>query len=135
MAKYGIKTSRSGSAKTSDTRLLTITSEKNMLKVSTSGSGTITLPGGGGSTITQEVTHNLGYKPSFCAWMATSAGKWVQLPSVYYNTWAVRGSASHVNDNVIRLTFLNDIGYPSGTPQKISYFYMIFIEPRLDGWY
>jgi len=134
MAKYGIITSRVGGAKTADARLLTITSEKNMLKISTSGGGTVTLPSGGGSTVTKDVTHNLGYKPSFCAWMATD-GKWVQLPSVYKTTWAVRGSASHVNDNVIRLTFLNDAVYPSGTSQEVSYFYMIFIEPRLDGWY
>jgi len=142
MSNYGVKISKKGE------NVLTVTNPRsfversniNILKISSTGSGTASLPN---TTYawTTTVTHNLGYKPQiFFYFKHPATGRWAAAPGRIDNnspgtpSYTISASSSHDSDNRMRLRMEIDNSAPS-YPVSVSYKYYILVEPRKDAWY
>ena len=142
MAECVIRTSRDGYNIYDEKRYLTLDSTKNQFKVADSGSGTISFSAGGlGSTAQRnsvDIAHNLGYQPSFYAWLSSSSVDWKQSPVVNSGAtgptkWC--SGITRIDDNTIRLyAYIYDPTLAAYSAFDVSYEYIIFVDPNKDVW-
>lgn len=121
MADYGIKVSQSGYSvyETDETKFI-LKTNSNLLKVKSSGGGTISSSGGAFTSI----SHDLGYVPQYLAYIesTTVAGR-MNLATATY----IRGLAKSDTSNL-------KLQEPSlGSVSNVDYYYYIFYEPADSG--
>lgn len=137
MTDFGIISTRSGvEVPDADNFEKTITSQHNTLKVTLSGSETVTLPGGASKSVSFDITHNLGYYPVCNVWAKHPSSGPILLPGVKFDgVWSLYGRFKNKNTNEITVTIYSDgVNYP-GTNQDIDCVYWVYIDPRKDSWY
>ena len=120
----------------------TLDSTKNQFKVHMQGSGTVTMvaAGGGGSSQRQSVdlTHNLGYQPTFFAWAGGPEEIWKQNPVMNVGAtgplkWCT--GMTRLNENTIRFyIYIWDPFLAAYDSFDVNYEYIIFVEPNKDAW-
>lgn len=131
--EYGIKVSKPGfDANTAATKDLFLDTSYPLLKVKTSGSGTLSISDGGSDS--DVIAHNLGYKPRVLVYgqiYSIGDGKstvyrrysFSQEQSTYYTDF------SYTIDNT-NLTISGSFWDESATSDTFDYFYYIFYDEK-----
>lgn len=135
-----IKIAKPGkSAESTNPTDFTLHSDYNMWKVSSTGSGTMTVPVD--DTIQEvTVTHNLGYNPYFLLYVKdASTNKWHIAPVRYPGTFSgqrICVGYEYTNANTITIkAFRSFDSITNGDPsESVAYKFYVFIERADDPW-
>jgi len=141
MANFGIKSTKDGLDVSSSTVTdFTVNSPYNSLKIFLEDFGTASVSTG--VVWTDNIVHNLGYKPVvFFYFKHPDNSMWHKAPSYGdINTgadWALAGNVKNTDINTTQLRLYDDSVFdpmPS-SPTNVDYKYIIFVDPRKDIWY
>lgn len=143
MATPVIKVARQGyDITTADPRYLTLDSSRSQFKVYEKGSGTVAFSAKSlGNTYQKkyvDITHNLGYQPSFIAQLKGPSGGWKVHPvlnngSTGPTKWC--SGIDRLDENTIRLyVYVYDPTLAAYSAFNVSYEYLIFVDPNKNVW-
>lgn len=134
--------------RTADPKDLRIDSTKNQFKVALEGSGTFSFSARGvGNTaqrLSADLTHNLGYQPSFFAQLKGPSGVWevnpvkndmCTLTSTCTGPTMWFSGVARLDKNTIRLyCYILDPTLPAYSAFTVDYEYLIFTDPNKNVW-
>jgi hypothetical protein len=142
MATPVIKVARQGyDIRTADPKDLTLDSSKNQFKVHDEDGGTFEFAGSGAWTnqkLYVDITHNLGYQPSFIAQLKGPSGGWKVHPVLNNGTtgptkWC--SGIDRLDENTIRLyCYIYDPTLAAYSAFDVDYRYIIFVDPNKNVW-
>lgn len=128
---YGIKIAKEGYKYTNADNRLVFNSQYPLLKIKSSGSGTLTLSSGAGSKTV--VTHNLGYLPMFYVWInycdISSGTEVEQLRMCSWSEYAGLGVSSSYDAYATTTTIELNVNTAKGGSETLDYRYVVFYDP------
>jgi|SaaInlLV_10m_DNA_2_1039722.scaffolds.fasta_scaffold00542_4 hypothetical protein len=128
---YGIKIAKEGFDYIDGDNNLIFNSVYPLLKIQSSGSGTLTLSSGAGSKTV--VTHNLGYLPMFYVWInyadITSGTEIEKLRMCSWSEYAGLGVSSKYDAWATTTTIELDVNTAKAGSETLDYRYVVFYDP------